>query len=239
MNSKLMSIVAIFTIIAIIITLKSGTVNITEVFNKKSEVTIVLDPGHGGIDGGAESAGGVSEKDINLRISTELASLLEDAGINVIMTRFEDVGLYEQDDSAAIRTLKTQDMHRRKAIIDNAGAALAVSIHLNSFTEDRNVRGAQVFYPGEGDEMLVSKSKVAAEIVQQMLNEDINSVKQRSALQKDDVFILRDIKCPTVIVECGFLSNYDEANKLSNHAYQVKIAKTLEASICKFLEQNY
>lgn len=236
MNSKLMSIVAIFAIVAIIVTSFSNTIDAADVFSKKGETTIVLDPGHGGIDGGAESAEGLLEKDINLKISIHLAKLLEDAGINVIMTRTEDRGLYDENDSAAIRTLKTQDMHRRKAVMDAADASLVVSIHLNSFTEDRDVQGAQVFYPGaEGEQ--VSESKMAAEITQEELNANINDVKQRVALPKNDVFILQNISCPTIIVECGFLSNYDEANKLSNHAYQAKIAKTLELSICRFLEE--
>lgn len=237
MNNKLMIIIVIFIIVLIIATMRNDEI-LNSAFKTDAGFTVVLDPGHGGIDGGAESAEGIAEKDINLCIALELKSLLEKEGVKVIMTRDEDVGLYNDEGNAAIRTLKTQDMHKRKEIIDGADADLAVSIHLNSFSQDATVRGAQVFYPGQGDAVLISKSKIAAELMQEDFNSTLNDEKKRVALQKDDVFILRNITCPLVIAECGFLSNRDEATMLCNHAYQGNIAKTLKVSICRYLEKN-
>lgn len=239
MNNKLMIKIIIFIIVLTTLTVCFSKEHITEVFNVEEGATVVLDPGHGGIDGGAESSSGLAEKDINLYIALELQTLLEKQGVKVIMTRTEDIGLYTDDGGSAIRTLKTQDIHKRKEIIDNSEADLVVSIHLNSFSQDESVKGAQVFYPSEGDVDLTSRSKMAAEIIQDELNSSVNVDKKRTALSKNDVYILRNVSCPIVIAECGFLSNPDEANMLSTHAYQEEIAKVLKASICKFLESSW
>ena len=199
---------------------------------------VVIDPGHGGMDGGASSSGGISEKDINLSIARILKSLLEKEGCRVVMTREDDRDLSNGDSEGSIRSRKTEDMKVRKGIIDEAGADLAVSIHLNSFTQDTGVRGAQVFFPSDDSGDNYDKSSLAADIIQKKLNENINLKKERTELGKNDVFILRDIRCPVVIVECGFLSNPQEAEELSKNTYQVKIANTLKAGICSFLEVN-
>ena len=205
------------------------------VWNEAGKPVVVLDPGHGGIDGGAESGDGTSEKDINLAISSQMRKLLEENGIRVIMTRTSDEGLYDPEQDAAIRTLKTQDLYERKRIIDEADADLAVSIHLNSFTQDTSVKGAQVFFSSDGPEELVSRSEAAASLMQEELNRKVNKDKKREELGKNDVFILKDITCPIVIAECGFLSNQEEAEKLKNTGYQKKIAEALCISICGYL----
>lgn len=196
---------------------------------------IVIDPGHGGIDGGAQSSAGRSEKDINLSISRQLKKQMEREGITVILTRNKDQGLYEESQNGAIRSLKTQDMRARKSIIDKSNADLVLSIHLNSFTQDNSVKGAQVFYPQFGEENMVKKSKKAAEIIQKNLNKEINTEKPRTELGKSDVLLLREAKLPTVIVECGFLSNIEDAENLCNKNYQKRIVKVLNKSICSHL----
>ena len=123
---------------------------VTTVGQLSSQPVILIDPGHGGMDGGAEAADGTMEKDINLSISLLLQKQLKKQGMRVIMTRSDDRGLYESSGDASIRTMKTEDMKKRKNIIDETGPDLCVSIHMNSFTEDTAVHGAQVFYPSEG-----------------------------------------------------------------------------------------
>ncbi len=201
-------------------------------------VSVVLDPGHGGVDGGAESSDGTSEKDINLAIAMNLKEKLEDDGIKVIMTRESDTGLYGGSQEGAIRTLKTKDMKERKRIIDDSGADLTVSIHLNSFTQDSSVKGAQVFYPSDGDEAFVQESKSAAAIVQENLNNDINTDKKRTELEKNDVYLMKNITGSIIIVECGFLSNPEDASNLKKTEYQEKISETLRRGICKYLEEK-
>lgn len=207
------------------------------VWNKADKPVVVIDPGHGGIDGGAEGCSGTMEKNINLAIAQKLRILLEKEGIRVVMTRESDEGLYDQGQDAAIRTLKTQDMHERKRIIDDADADLAVSIHLNSFTQDSSVRGAQVFFPSEGPEDLVDLSKEAAALMQAGLNEKVNTDKKRTELGKNDVYLLKDIKCPIVIAECGFLSSPEDAAALKNAEHQAQIAEVLCISICDYVEK--
>lgn len=210
----------------------------TYVWTAAAKPVVVLDPGHGGIDGGAESSSGMAEKNINLKIAKSLQKRLEAEDIKVIMTRTCDEGLYDKDAEGAIRSLKTQDMYEREEIIKKSHADLVVSIHLNSFTQDASVKGAQVFYPSGGDRNLVKKSKQAAEIMQKNLNRKINIEKKRTELGKNDVLLLRNVYSPIVIVECGFLSNSEDAENLKKEQYQEKISKTLKASVCKYLKEN-
>lgn len=235
MKSKVVDLLIIALLLWSVLSIPSYTETVRHVWKMAEQPLVVLDPGHGGIDGGAVAEDGTTEKDINLNIALELKRLLEDEGVRVIMTRMSDGGLYEENDKAAIRTLKTQDMYERKRIIDEADADLTVSIHLNSFTEDGGVKGAQVFYPSEGDESIIESSKNAAEIVQTDLNRKINTDKQRTEMGKNDVFLLKETSGPIIIVECGFLSNREDLEMLKNAKKQAEISKTLKGSICKYL----
>lgn len=203
-----------------------------------SKSIIVIDPGHGGMDGGAQAGDGTSEKDINLAISKKLKRQLEKDGVQVILTRSRDEGLYDKNADGAIRTLKTQDMKRRRQIIEEAEADLTVSIHLNSFTQDSSVRGAQVFYPSEGDPEVVKQSKTAAKILQDGFNGKINTEKPRGEMGKNDVFLLRNARSPIVIAECGFLSNPEDLQNLKKRNYQEEIVKVLHKSVCSYLRQK-
>jgi len=195
---------------------------------------ILIDPGHGGMDGGAQSADGTPEKDINLAISKEIQKLAEADGWRVVMTREEDKGLYT-DESRAIRSMKTEDLRARKTIIDKTEATLAVSIHLNSFKEDRSVRGAQVFYPSGGkDTAVIDESKNLAELIQEQIKTGINDGTDRVALSKKNVLILKEPLTPIVIVECGFLSNHAETELLKSAEYQRKLAKCIYSGIMQF-----
>jgi len=214
-----------------------------------SSDVLLIDAGHGGFDGGAQSASGVPEKDINLAIALQIKELAQKDGWKVIMTREEDVSLAE-DAKGAIRSKKTADLTARKALIDKVSPNLTISIHLNSFTEDRSVRGAQVFYPAvpKGKELTTqgdrgsspegshegnsegspeAVSKKIAEGIQAQLISDLNDGKARTALAKSDVLILKNVKTPIVLVECGFLSNREEAELLQQVNYQKKLALSI------------
>lgn len=205
---------------------------------ERPQQVVVIDPGHGGMDGGAQAGDGTSEKDINLAISKKLKRRLQKDGFQVVLTRSRDEGLYDKNADGAIRTLKTQDMKRRRQIIEEAAADLTVSIHLNSFTQDSSVRGAQVFYPSEGDPEIVERSRAAAKILQDGFNEKINTEKARGEMGKNDVFLLRDASSPIVIAECGFLSNPKDLQNLKKRNYQEEIAKVLHKSVCSYLWQK-
>lgn len=202
--------------------------------NAMASDILLIDPGHGGIDGGAVSGRGVSEKAINLAIAQEVKVLAEQAGWQVVMTREGDDGLYEEG-SGSIRSMKTQDLKARRELIKKTQPQLAISIHLNSFKEDPSVKGAQVFFPGTGgDEKLLKKSEALAKILQKKASKAVGSGTDRVALAKSDVYLFKEVTCPIAIIECGFLSNPEEAEMLQSSQYQKKLAEGIFAGITEF-----
>lgn len=196
---------------------------------------VIIDPGHGGFDGGATSESGVCEKDINLAIALALRDRLEEIGYDIIMTRDDDISLGKSE-SSAIRSRKTADLAERKRIIDEKRPMMTVSIHLNSFKEDKSVRGAQVFYPEAGDDKTVlEQSSILAFSIQNSLKVGINDGTDRTPLGKSDVRILKNPLTPIVIVECGFLSNREEAELLQSADYQQKLADCICEGIIQYI----
>lgn len=199
-----------------------------------SSDVLLIDPGHGGIDGGAESDAGVTEKEINLAIGKYIRELAEADGWKVVMTREEDVSLGETN-SKTIRSKKTADLIARREIIRKVNPLVAVSIHLNSFKQDRSVRGAQTFYPaGPEDQIVYMESKKLAESIQEQLIAGIADGTDRVALAKRDLLMFKNPTVPMAIVECGFLSNPQEAELLANEDYQRKLARCIYEGILKY-----
>ena len=193
--------------------------------NRLEADVLLLDPGHGGIDGGAQSSRGVLEKSINLQIAQEVKRLAEDAGWKVVMTRETDA-VPGGERTATIRSWKTQDMKARRELIRRTQPYLAISIHLNSFRENPEVEGVQVFYPGEGGSPeVLEKSKKLSKVMQEKIMEQVQSRKRRVPMVKNDVFLFKEVTCPMVLVECGFLSNPHEAEQLQTVEYQQKLAR--------------
>lgn len=198
---------------------EDGNINID--ITKK---TVVLDSGHGGFDPGKESSDGILEKDINLAIAQELKALLEEAGVTVVMTRTDDNGLYAESDS----NKKVADMRKRCAIIDECKADIAVSIHQNSY-QSPEVSGAQVFYYKHSAE-----GKKLAGILQKAFKENLNPENKRQEKADSTYYMLLHNSAPTVIAECGFLSNPDEAALLNTKEYQKKVAQALYNGIVEY-----
>lgn len=190
--------------------------------------TVVLDPGHGGSDPGKIGINGSKEKDINLAISQALKDCLEEKGIRVVLTREDANGLYKESDS----NKKQADMRTRCEIIDQAEAELTVSIHQNSYTAE-SVCGPQVFYHVQSAE-----GEKAAACLQEALNRDLEIARPREIKSNNTYYILKQTKTPVVIAECGFLSNYEEAEKLITSDYQKKVAEALCAGIMEYLETD-
>ena len=190
---------------------------------------ILIDPGHGGIDGGAVSKKGTLEKDINLAISLKLRDELKKCGFNVIMSREEDVGLYS--DRGRIRDKKREDLKNRCLLKENSGCHMFISIHQNAFPQVQYY-GAQVWYSKTED------SKMLAHIVQENLKADLNGGNKR--MEKPAVEGYKILQCrtiPSIIVECGFLSNAAEEEKLRTEDYQKKIAQSIAKSVVQFFEE--
>lgn len=175
---------------------------------------IVIDAGHGGRDPGMVGTEGVEEKGINLAIAQKLENLLEEKGFEVIMTRDSDEGLYEED----AQNKKAQDMQRRCEIIKEAEPLLTVSIHQNSYS-DPSVKGPQVFYyqhSAEGEKL--------ASFIQNSMNEGLEAESPKEAKANDSYYLLKRSEGVLNIVECGFLTNPEEARMLQEEDYQQKIA---------------
>lgn len=219
----LLSMVLLSREAALYVTGKNAAANARE--NKR---TVVIDSGHGGIDPGKISVDGSLEKDINLAIALKLQTYLEADDVSVIMTRTTDTGLYDENSS----NKKVQDMKNRVQIMEDSGANLVVSIHQNSYTSP-SVKGAQVFYYAASTE-----SKLLADTIQEELVSRLDPDNHRVAKANDSYYLLKKTSLPIVIVECGFLSNPDEAALLNSEAYQDQVAWAIHMAILTYLNKN-
>lgn len=195
---------------------------------KNKSVTIVVDAGHGGIDPGKVGINSALEKDINLAIALKLERNLKANGINVVMTRTDDNGLYSENES----NKKVRDMKKRLTIIEEAEPELAVSIHQNSYP-DPSVSGVQVFYYKDS-----VKSKAAAEIMQAQLVKSLKPVKERVAKDNSSYYLLKKTSVPIIIVECAFMSNPEEADLLIQNNYQEKVAWAIYMGIMQAINSD-
>lgn len=193
---------------------------------EKKEDTVVIDAGHGSGDPGKIGVNNVLEKDLNLQISKKIQSCLEKEGIKVVMTRTDDTGLY--DNSAGNR--KAADMKKRVELINETKPVIAVSIHQNSY-HDGSIKGAQVFYYTHSKE-----GEAAAKLMQEELRTFDDSNK-RQAKENSTYYMLKRTEVPTIIVECGFLSNPEEAEKLKTEEYQKQVVQAISSGIIKWLDK--
>lgn len=191
----------------------------------KKRPCVVIDAGHGGADPGKVGINGALEKDINLEIVKKLQMFLEMADVEVILTRDSDAGLYDEDAS----NKKVQDMKRRVAIIEEADPVLTISIHQNSYHEEY-VHGAQTFYYANSEQ-----SKMLAEYIQRLLLKEVDPDNTRVAKSNDSYYLLKKTSSPIVIVECGFLSNSEEAQKLESEYYQEKLAWAVHLGVLQYI----
>ena len=194
--------------------------------SKPAERIVWIDPGHGGADPGKVGVRDVLEKDINLQISMLLKEELEKRDIQVLMTRTEDVDLAEE--GAGSR--KVSDLNNRCKMMNESDAALTICVHQNSFT-DSSVQGAQVFYCSGSED-----GKKVAQLIQTTLREKVDPDNTREIKENDSYYMLKNTGIPIVIVECGFLSNAEETQKLSDEAYQAQIAEAIAEGVLKYFD---
>lgn len=227
MNKKIelgMTIILLFTVALIS---KKETLALTQAQSAKpiNEKCIVIDAGHGGDDPGKIGVNGVLEKDINLSIAYKLKALLESQDFEVVMTRTDGNGLYRP----GTPNMKVEDMHKRCDLIAETMPVFTVSIHQNSYPEEY-VKGAQVFFYGQSEE-----GKDLAKKIQESLVKRLDSENHRKEKANESYYLLKKTSTPTVIVECGFLSNYEEAELLGEEAYQDKVAFSIMMGILQYL----
>ena len=190
---------------------------------------LILDAGHGGEDGGAVSLTGVAESTINLAIAQKLDTLLGFCGVAPILLRNEDISLHDPS-AATLREKKVSDLHNRVSIIEGTENALVVSIHQNSFPNPA-YHGAQVFFREEGE------SKALADLTQKSLCQGLDN-KRTAAKIPNTVYLMKNITCPAILVECGFLTNAGEEERLRDGGYQTQIALCIASAVLKNSERN-
>lgn len=199
--------------------------------NKKTQTVnekcIVIDAGHGGDDPGKIGMNGTLEKDINLVIAYKLKSLLESQDYEVCMTRTDAEGLYTPGSS----NMKVEDMRKRCEIITEAMPVFTVSIHQNSYPKEY-VKGAQVFYYGQSKE-----GEALAKKIQESLVARVDPNNHRKEKANESYYLLKKTPTPTVIVECGFLSNSEEAKLLNTEEFQDKVAYGIMMGILQYLSE--
>ncbi|WP_148322878.1 N-acetylmuramoyl-L-alanine amidase CwlD [Paraclostridium bifermentans] len=218
-------IVAIITCLLII----TYIVPVNAFASDNSDKVILIDPGHGGIDGGAKSKTGTIEKDINLQISLKLRDNLEEKGYKVYMTRDEDEGLYQKGNT--VREKKREDLNRRVEMKKETECDIFVSIHQNMFPQSK-CYGAQVWYASNDN------SYNLATIVQDSIKESVKDNNKRVAKPAAEAYlILRDkYEGASILVECGFLSNPDEEARLKSDEHQNLIVEGISNGIDKYFD---
>jgi N-acetylmuramoyl-L-alanine amidase len=195
---------------------------------REEAVTVVVDPGHGGEDGGAVSADGVLESQINLAVAQRVNHLLRFAGQRTVMTRTEDVSVHTEGDT--IRKRKVSDIHHRVDVVNGTENAVLLSIHQNSLPSSTVTHGAQVFWNRqEGAETL-------ARVVQDSLNGSVNVGNEKQPKKiSDTIYLMKNVTAPAVLVECGFLSNDEETGKLQEPSYQLTLAAAITTGYLRAL----
>lgn len=190
-----------------------------------TQKVIIVDPGHGGFDPGKPGNKGLDEKDLNLKIALLLRNYLENAGAIVIMTRTTDDDVDGMDGVKH----KSKDMVERKKLSE--GGDILVSIHQNSFTQP-SIHGAQTFYNNKSEE-----GKQLAKSIQRSIKEHADETNRREAKSNTNYYVLKATNLPAVIVECGFLTNPEEEEKLNTEAYQNQMALSIYLGILEYFER--
>lgn len=189
----------------------------------KGEYTIVIDAGHGGRDGGSTGVGGSVEKELNLAYAKSLEKLLLKAGVNVVMTRNNDDGLYNE----GADNKKLSDMRKRRDIINNAQPDLVVSVHMNSFPL-QSCKGAKTFYQIGSDASFEASKKI-----QNSLNYYIDNAS--NTVSAGDYYILNCSKYTSVLIECGFISSPEEEKLLNTNEYREEFVYSVYRGIMMYL----
>ena len=206
----------------------SSTENTNDETEKKNYPVIVLDAGHGGFDPGKVGINGALEKDINLSIVKKLQSLLEEEGFTVYLTRDKDTLLAPANSTSK----KKDDMIARIKMVTELNPFFTISIHQNSFTDPSSC-GPQVFYYQDSE-----PSSTMAQVIQDVMNTQLSPQKKRSPQANTNYYLLTRTPTPTVIVECGFLSNPAEADLLTQDEYQSRVANSIFLGILSYYEAS-
>ncbi len=193
---------------------------------EKELPVVIIDAGHGGIDGGAVGVGSVAEKDLNLDIALRLSDILSAAGIPNRLTRSEDIMLENHGSSSK----KNGDLAARKKIAESYTNAVFVSIHMNSFPIQK-YSGLQVYYSPNNEKSRELANLIQTDIAKRLQPENKRKIKAATS----SIYLLDNLSCPAVLVECGFLSNPEECTRLATEEYRREIALSIACSVCEYI----
>lgn len=190
---------------------------------------IIVDAGHGGIDGGATSCTGVLESQFNLEIAVKLNDLLHLLGVETRMVRLDDVSIYTEGETISAK--KISDLKERVRIVNETSNSVLVSIHMNYFSDERYY-GPQVFYSSDED------SKMIAGIMQENLNAVLYPESNRKIKKADGIYLMQNINRPGILIECGFISNPAEEFKLRDVNYQKKLCTIIATQLVTYISNT-
>lgn len=219
----------IFLCLTVILGISYFSINLSTVPTSSTPISshiLVLDAGHGYPDGGAVNSNGLSESAINLKIIQKLQELLEASNCTVILTRSDENGIYD----ANSKKKKLSDLQNRVEIVNNSNADALISIHLNKISQSQYY-GWQSFYQKNNE-----NSKNLAGAIQSNLNYSIQRQNKREILPISNIYLMDNSKIPSVIIECGFLSNLEEANLLQTDEYQNSLAWGIYTGIMDYFK---
>lgn len=195
------------------------------------EITIVLDAGHGGEDGGAIGITGIYEKDLNLSITLKIGEYLEANDVNVVYTRTEDILLYDRNTDYKNKK-KALDLAARLKIATETKNCIFMSIHMNSFSKSQ-YSGLQVYYSKNNE-----KSQYIAQKIQNSIKKELQPGNNRKVAEATSrIYLLDRLECPAVLIECGFISNQEECELLEKEAYQEQLSKIISEEILNCIEK--
>lgn len=232
LDIKLLTCVSasLFATVVIVICFAANRTVAVSNFSQLSKPVIIIDAGHGGEDGGTQSESGILEKDINLSIAKKTEKILTRYGFTVVTVRDEDKLIYD-DTAKTIREKKSSDLHNRMDIMKKYPGCIFLSIHQNHFSESK-YSGAQVFYCEQKSESLILADSIQKSIVNSLQKENTRQIKPCTS----SVYLIYNAVTTAVMVECGFLSNRYEAEKLSDNTYQYEMALAIAKGLVNFVQ---
>ncbi len=194
--------------------------------------TVIIDAGHGGVDGGTSANDGTLEKDLNLQIALKLNEMLNAFGVETVLIRDSDISIHD-DTAKTIRQKKISDLKNRLSIINNTDESVFVSIHQNHFGESK-YHGTQIFYSKNNPDSRLLADCIRMPVVTYLQTDNTREIKQSGT----EIYLLNNAQSPSVMVECGFLSNVDETNRLKDEKYQNKLAFIISLGIIDYFTKT-
>lgn len=234
LKTAVVAVILVFIILLIIFAIYAKHKNdAIGVFSQNPlKQTIIVDAGHGGADGGAIGVDGTIEKEINLQIANKLRCILQLYGYNVIMTREDDDSIHDES-AKTIRQKKVSDIHNREKIIIENPDAVFISIHQNKYS-DASVHGTQVFYSKNNPLSPSLAQNVQNSIVDNMQKDNYKKIKKSGT----EIYLLYHSQIPSIMVECGFVSNSNDLSDLKDGEYQLKLAESIADGILNYYKEQ-